>query len=60
MNQSYQTQKRDIFSNEQSSRGTNMGDLPLSTCHLERIDNLKHVVMSEKTKWVNPTNTVCF
>lgn len=55
-----ETKKTDIFANEQSSWGTNMGDLLQSACHLEYIDNQKHVVKDEKTKWVNPTNTACF
>lgn len=37
-----------------------MGDLFLSICYLECIDNLKYVVMSEKIKWVNLINIVCF
>ena len=34
-----ETKKTDIFANEQSSWGTNMGDLLQSACHLEYIDN---------------------
>jgi len=34
-----ETKKTDIFANEQSSWGTNMGDLLQSACHLEHIDN---------------------
>lgn len=34
-----ETKKTDIFANEQSSWGTNMGDLLQSVCHLQHIDN---------------------
>ena len=34
-----ETKKTDIFANEQSSWGTNMGDLLQSACHLEYTDN---------------------